>query len=856
MGLEKALRDLKKAVTGGSISSSGALGPDGFPSDPASQHFTWHGRINDFLAEVPDFTAEYTIKPAAYPSGRCILDAPAAEQILAVEAMMLRRAWIHKEHSHSFSTSFGLLHKLTNQLFRRELPYTCDDAARLVKIVAAQMASTHWFDDDLIPILKICERLKAQAALSAELRQALQQLKAAMRPNSRWESAARERFRDTIDRLMALRPAEPLDAGEAWSNGALEDLKQMPAQTGDAWRTLFEHCLSATSSKPTQKWTRTAQTLIEAIGRDEFKPRIVRWFELVALPRPIHCPPRSRWQPDPDLLLTDKNSATLKGLAWCGAEWKDAEITRALSRLAQTCFKKVPNLGARCPRVGNACLYSLSVTSTDEAAAELTRLNQIVKQPSARKLIDKSLDTAAEKSGQTREDLEEATVPTYGLDAEGCLKQVLGDFTAEFRVTGPDAQQLLWRKADGKLQKSTPADVKAQHATELKKLKRTLQDIEKMLPAQRQRIERLLLSEREWEFKPWRDRYLDHPLLAHLARRLIWQFRQDNQQAAGVWRDGTIVDVQDRGLDWLSPKTRVRLWHPLGQNVKAVAQWRQWFETHQISQPFKQVHREIYILTDAERQTGTYSNRFAAHLIRQHQFAALTKERGWTYRLQGDFDSHNVPTLLLPGWDLAVEFWTEAPGGREQTSASGIYLYLSTDQVRFCNLTGEPRPLSEVPALIFSEIMRDVDLFVGVCSVGNDPAWHDRGEAGAQGGYWYRYAFGNLSASAQTRREVLERLVPRLKIAGVCSLQEKFLVVRGSLRTYKIHLGSANILMEPNDRYLCIVPDRSHVGPLSNQNVFLPFEGDNTLAIILSKAFLLADDAKIKDLSILNQIRH
>lgn len=56
-------------------------------------------------------------------------------------------------------------------------------------------------------------------------------------------------------------------------------LKQMPAQTGDAWRTLFEHCLSATSSKPTQKWTRTAQTLIEAIGRDEFKSRIVRWFE-------------------------------------------------------------------------------------------------------------------------------------------------------------------------------------------------------------------------------------------------------------------------------------------------------------------------------------------------------------------------------------------------------------------------------------------------------------------------------------------------------------------------------------------------------------------------------------------------
>ena len=86
-------------------------------------------------------------------------------------------------------------------------------------------------------------------------------------------------------------------------------------------------------------------------------------------------------------------------------------------------------------------------------------------------------------------------------------------------------------------------------------------------------------------------------------------------------------------------------------------------------------------------------------------------------------------------------------------------------------------------------------------------------------------------------------------------MAEKFLVVRGTLRTYKIHLGSSNIMMEPNNRYLCIVPDRGRDNILPGQNVFLPFEGDNTLAVILSKAFLLADDSKIKDQSILSQIR-
>ena len=34
----------------------------------------------------------------------------------------------------------------------------------------------------------------------------------------------------------------------------------------------------------------------------------------------------------------------------------------------------------------------------------------------------------------------------------------------------------------------------------------------------------------------------------------------------------------------------------------------------------------------------------------------------------------------------------------------------------------------------------------------------------------------------------------------------------------------------------------------------LPFEGDATLSLILSKAFLLAEDDKIKDRSIVSQI--
>jgi hypothetical protein len=146
--------------------------------------------------------------------------------------------------------------------------------------------------------------------------------------------------------------------------------------------------------------------------------------------------------------------------------------------------------------------------------------------------------------------------------------------------------------------------------------------------------------------------------------------------------------------------------------------------------------------------------------------------------------------------------------------------------------------------------MRDVDLFVSVANVGNDPRWGERAAAAQRAG-WTDVAFGPLTETAKTRHGVLRDLLPGLAIRQRCRLEERYLVVTGRLRTYRIHLGSANIRMEPNDQYLCIVQDHQNAGA----RVRLPFEGDAILSLILSKAFLLADDDKITDRSILSQIK-
>lgn len=366
-----------------------------------------------------------------------------------------------------------------------------------------------------------------------------------------------------------------------------------------------------------------------------------------------------------------------------------------------------------------------------------------------------------------------------------------------------------------------------------------------------------------------------HPIIRTIARRLIWSV--DGQAATFV--DGQAQDVKGCRFECEENAT-ISLWHPVGQPVNEVVAWRRRIEALRVIQPFKQAHREVYLITDAELRTERYSNRFAAHILRQHQFNALCAARHWKNKLRLMVDDEYPPASReLFSWGYRAEFWIEGIGDSfgQDTNEAGSYLRLSSDQVRFYRSgatqnsahaggggyraralgagedgINEPLRVTDVPILVFSEIMRDVDLFVGVASIGNDPTWQDGGGENRYGTYWQNYSFGELSTTALARRETLERLIPRLKIANRCSFVDRFLVVQGSRRRYKIHLGSGNILMDPNDQYLCIVPDAK--ARAATPQVYLPFEGDATLSIIPSKAFLLADDASIKDTVILRQL--
>ena len=138
--------------------------------------------------------------------------------------------------------------------------------------------------------------------------------------------------------------------------------------------------------------------------------------------------------------------------------------------------------------------------------------------------------------------------------------------------------------------------------------------------------------------------------------------------------------------------------------------------------------------------------------------------------------------------------------------------------------------LQDVPAKVFSEVMRDLDLVVSVAHVGGvDP------EASA--------------STVEMRGMLLRETCALLKIDNV-KLDSRHALIKGTLGSYSVHLGSGVVHKQPGGA-MCIVPVHSqHRGRL-----FLPFADDDPrTAEVVSKVLLLSRDNEIQDPTILEQI--
>lgn len=466
--------------------------------------------------------------------------------------------------------------------------------------------------------------------------------------------------------------------------------------------------------------------------------------------------------------------------------------------------------------------------------------------------VDKALAAVAGRAGLTPAELAERSVPRHGLEPGGRTPVGVGDAVAV--VTVDRGVSLSWYDASGRALRSAPASVRTEHADALADLRARVRTAGRVLTSERLRVEGLMATERTWRAADWRAWYAEHPLTGAITRELLWTsgpvtgLPVEDPLAGAGW---SLVDVHGRRTG-LTHDDVIGLWHPTRASAEEVGAWRDLLAEQQRGQPLKQVYREVYPVTPAEQETATYSNRYAGHVLRYRTLKGLLRTRGWIGGNLGFWDEgyDAVATRVLDErWRarLRIEL-VESPEHGE------VVVLCVSDQVRFevaVDDGWQPVAVVDVPPLAFSEARRDVDLFVAMTSIASDPTWAERGDD-PHLDYWHIASFGDLTASAEVRREALRRLLPRTRIADRVRLDERWLHVRGDLHDYRIHLGSGNVLRSPDDRYLCIVAD---VRP-SRERIHLPFEADDgRLGLIVSKAFLLADDSRIEDPTILAQLR-
>src|ERR1700680_2939772 len=357
--------------------------------------------------------------------------------------------WLRAEAhlARNYSAYITLSEGIQIALSRAPKPLPEELVVRLLSEHCIEMGSMAHIYFPIRNLVALLSRDQVTDEIRGELRK--MHLRLAPSPNGKIEEGTRE-FRDQIAELIRVEGEIQLDPGRGpWSQIVFDEIKTKEEITRAGWEGLLEHCRNLEQTVPGAKWKKRSRELINVLGETEVFPATMRW--LVLGPTPGQ-PPEAR--------SPIEDSAYQKGVVWCVAQLNDREAALAIADFGIACLRKIRMLGAVSQKVGFACAQALGAMECSEAVAQLTRLRAKVKYSVARRLIEKSLQQAAERSGLTVQELEDISVGHYGLDARGESEIVIADAKAIVHLSDDGGVAVIWHNADGKLVKAAPSHVK------------------------------------------------------------------------------------------------------------------------------------------------------------------------------------------------------------------------------------------------------------------------------------------------------------------------------------------------------------------------------------------------------------
>ncbi|MEV4516497.1 DUF4132 domain-containing protein [Dactylosporangium sp. NPDC049525] len=348
-----------------------------------------------------------------------------------------------------------------------------------------------------------------------------------------------------------------------------------------------------------------------------------RWIEAGA-------PPRAGWVLEAQAVLGDDETARrLAGhiRSW-PAEGALARATAAVDVLA---------------RIG-----------TEGALTHLHRLTTKVRTPSVRARAEQRLAEVAESLELSPERLADRLVPDLGLDTAGTLVLDFGPrrFTVGFdeRLKPFVADETGARRKD--LPKPGGRDDPALAPAAAKRFTLLKKDVRIVAAEQIPRFERAMVLGRRWSGADFHRLIAGHPLVRHVARRLVWATFDTTGAPLRTMRlaeDMTLAGVDDTPVP-VADDALIGVAHPvhLGDTL---GRWAELFADYAILQPFPQLGRGTHGLTAQERDRDTLA-RFVGAKAPSGRFAGLT--RGAWRRTDGLHGDWGGIERDLPGGRIAV----------------------------------------------------------------------------------------------------------------------------------------------------------------------------------------------------------
>ncbi|MGW5344018.1 DUF4132 domain-containing protein [Streptomyces sp. NPDC004050] len=296
-------------------------------------------------------------------------------------------------------------------------------------------------------------------------------------------------------------------------------------------------------------------------------------------------------------------------------------------RLLSPVIRSWPGEGAHHRAVDG--LDVLASIGTDTALLSLHAIAQRAKFKALKARAGEKIAEVAAALGLTGEQLADRLVPDFGLDADGTTTVDYG--SRRFTVGFDEQLRPYVADAAGKRLRDLPKpgvkDDPELAPAERKRFAALKKDVRAVAADQVRRLEAAMVDGRTWTAQEFRTLFAEHPLVWHLARRLVWRAVDgDSAVEFRIAEDRTLADADDEAFT-LGADAVVSLPHPLRLGADATAAWSELFADYEIVQPFPQLGRVVYALTE-EEAAGHRLTRFEGVTVPVGRLLGLTK-RGW-----------------------------------------------------------------------------------------------------------------------------------------------------------------------------------------------------------------------------------